>query len=144
MDTRPERGPHCAYISMALCKTVVTPLLTHWSYCSLALSDRYFLAHYNARSSVGTVQTKSDNCFLHNTSGYRWCRVTFQSRCHSLLSDDISRNLAALWILTHCGRVMHIQWNLSITTTWWDTSLPSGAHLGGQGPPRWAPEGRNC
>ena len=24
------------------------------------------------------------------------------------------------------------------------TSLPSGAHLGGQGPPRWAPEGRYC
>ena len=33
---------------------------------------------------------------------------------------------------------------LSITTTLWYTSLPSGAHLGGQGPPRWAPEGKNC
>ena len=30
-----------------------------------------------------------------------------------------------------------IQWNLSITTTLWDTSLPSGAW-----PPRLAPEGR--
>ena len=29
-----------------------------------------------------------------------------------------------------------IQLNLSITTTLWDISLPSGAHLGGQGPPR--------
>ena len=38
----------------------------------------------------------------------------------------------------------NIQWNLSITTTQWDTSLPSGAHLGDQGPPRWAPEGRYC
>ena len=37
-----------------------------------------------------------------------------------------------------------MQWNLSIATTKWDTSLPSGAHLGGQGPPRWAPGGRNC
>ena len=37
-----------------------------------------------------------------------------------------------------------IQWNLAITTTSWDISLPSGAHLGGQRPPRWAPEGRNC
>ena len=37
-----------------------------------------------------------------------------------------------------------LQWNLSITTTLWDISLPSGAYLGGQGPPRWAPEGRNC
>ena len=29
------------YISMAQCKTAVTPLLTHWSYCSLALSHRF-------------------------------------------------------------------------------------------------------
>ena len=29
-------------ISMAQCKTAVTPLLTHWSYCSLALSHRFF------------------------------------------------------------------------------------------------------
>ena len=28
-------------ISMAYCKTTVTPLLTHWSYCSLTLSHRY-------------------------------------------------------------------------------------------------------
>ena len=37
-----------------------------------------------------------------------------------------------------------VQWNLSITTTWWDTFLPSAAHLGGHWPPRWAPEGRHC
>ena len=29
-------------ILMAKCKTAVTPLLTHWSYCSLALSHRYY------------------------------------------------------------------------------------------------------
>ena len=28
------------YWSIAYCKTAVTPLLTHWSYCSLALSHR--------------------------------------------------------------------------------------------------------
>ena len=28
-------------VSMALCKTAVTPLPTHWSYCNLALSHRY-------------------------------------------------------------------------------------------------------
>ena len=27
---------------MPSCKTAVTPLLTHWSYCSLALSHRYY------------------------------------------------------------------------------------------------------
>ena len=30
-------------ISMAKCKTAVTPVLTHWSYCSLALSHRSVL-----------------------------------------------------------------------------------------------------
>ena len=29
------------FISMAWCKTVVSPLLTHWRYCSLALNHRY-------------------------------------------------------------------------------------------------------
>ena len=29
---------HQVIISMALCKTAVAPVLTHWSYCSLALS----------------------------------------------------------------------------------------------------------
>ena len=33
-------------ISMALCKTAVTPLLMHWSYCSFALSHRYALFVY--------------------------------------------------------------------------------------------------
>ena len=31
-------------ISIAQCKTAVTPLLMHWSYCSLVLSHRYVLA----------------------------------------------------------------------------------------------------
>ena len=30
-------------ISMVLCKTAVTPFLTHWNYCSLALSHGYVL-----------------------------------------------------------------------------------------------------
>ena len=29
------------YISLALCKTAVTPLVMHWSYCSHALSQGY-------------------------------------------------------------------------------------------------------
>ena len=37
-----------AYISMAWCKTAVSPLLTHWRYCSLALSPRYVHLPHNA------------------------------------------------------------------------------------------------
>ena len=40
-----ENWPHyngtALYILMALCKTAVTPLLMHWSYCSLALIHWY-------------------------------------------------------------------------------------------------------
>ena len=34
---------------MAQCKTAVTPLLTHWSYCSLTLSHRYLALVYLPR-----------------------------------------------------------------------------------------------
>ena len=54
------------YISMAQCKTVVTPLLTHWSYCSLALSHRY------TPYRVGRLNM-SDTC--HN------CRWRNRIRC---------------------------------------------------------------
>ena len=38
---------HRHIISLALCKTAVTPLLTHWNYYSLALSHRYYLRMYS-------------------------------------------------------------------------------------------------
>ena len=45
------KGQKAAIILMAERKTAVTPLLTHWSYCSLTLSHRYYLSwthHYGA------------------------------------------------------------------------------------------------
>ena len=50
---------------------------------------------------------------------------------------------SSVTVLSRRRFISKIQWNLYITTTHGDTSLPSGAHLGVQGPPRWAPEGRN-
>ena len=39
------------HTAMAQCKTAVTPLLTHWSYCSLALSPRFIaVCFYNYTS----------------------------------------------------------------------------------------------
>ena len=72
-------------------------------------------------------------------------KIQFENQ--NRLQIDMSDHIHVLaW--GHPGRgtatQINLQWNLSITTTQWDTSLPSGAHLGGQGPPRWAPEGRNC
>ena len=57
------------FISMAQRKTAVTPLLTHWSYCSLALSHQYELV------------TLDDIISLHNTlrcprlAGNRCCTL---------------------------------------------------------------------
>ena len=44
-------------ISVALCKTVVTPVLMHWSYCSLALSHRYhvYLWIHSGRWGIHSV-----------------------------------------------------------------------------------------
>ena len=36
------------YVSMAKCKTAVTPLLTHWSYCSLAPSHWFVQANIDS------------------------------------------------------------------------------------------------
>ena len=46
----------CDTISMAWCKTAVTPLLTHWSYCRLALSPWYGITRPQA------VMTASLRC----------------------------------------------------------------------------------
>ena len=59
-----------------------------------------------------------------------WCRGNYR-----LVSAGQKKHVSA-WTL--------IQWNLYITTTLWDIYLLSGAHLGGQGPPRWDPEDRHC
>ena len=42
-------------ISMLLCKTAVTPLLTYWSYCSLALSHRSIPHHCKCHAVYGTM-----------------------------------------------------------------------------------------
>ena len=65
-------------------------------------------------------------------------RITeFCSLCHQVISihgtvkpvynDHLMGYLSAFW-----------------SSSRWPTYLPSGAHLGGPWPPRWAPEGRNC
>ena len=51
-------------ISVAQCKTAVTPLLTHWSHCSLALSYSYIQRNnliFDAMSAdgVGPLDARS-------------------------------------------------------------------------------------
>ena len=63
------------HISMAQSKTAVTPLLMHWSYCSLALSHPYIFSvnsvHFDLDSGNGFLPVQSHSPFpLCNKSVY--------------------------------------------------------------------------
>ena len=51
---------------MALCKTAVTPLLTHWNYCSRAPSPRYYMFRVNLYDLPRFFRV--EGCFIGNTS----------------------------------------------------------------------------
>ena len=69
-----------------------------------------------------------------------WDPVEVTKHFMKQLESILRTHICVSWRQT----IKLLQWNLSITTTEWDTSLPSGAHLGGPRPPRWATEGRKC
>ena len=53
--------------SMAQCKTAVTPLLTHWSYCKLALNHQdnlYLVAHKNYLTSMYCINIPNCTVFI--------------------------------------------------------------------------------
>ena len=56
-------------VSMALCKTAVTPLLTHWSYCSLALSHQYVSVPVASQSGR---KYKYISMFPQNSWAHKW------------------------------------------------------------------------
>ena len=49
---------------MAKCNTAVTPLLTHWSYCSLALSHRHDIA-YSTTETKQSINTSMNSQKTH-------------------------------------------------------------------------------
>ena len=55
-------------ISMAWCNTAVTPFLTHWSYCSLALSHRYMIYVISMVQSSQQCDYDGDLVPILNTS----------------------------------------------------------------------------
>ena len=56
-------------ISMAQCKTAVTPLLTHWSYCSLTLSHWYISG---SRQNFQMAMHCGNNRFPSNLNSEYW------------------------------------------------------------------------
>ena len=57
--------------SMAWCTAAITPLLTHWIYCSLALSHRH-LAHQQTRAHYKIWHNSFQSLY-----GHQWFRVSF-------------------------------------------------------------------
>ena len=109
--------------------------------------QRYFDCISNSMNYVYLYLPLNNENFAYNMYLPRMYTVSLwlDQSCHKFhqIWKEIEISIAG-WVLSNWAQPGKIQWNLSITTTLWDTSLPSGAHLGGQGPPRWAPEGRNC
>ena len=60
-------------ISIALCKTAVTTLLTHWSYCSPALSHRYLISGYQNNGRFWRKAVAS----CRSASTYQWVGYLF-------------------------------------------------------------------
>ena len=76
---------YCMDISMALCKTAVSPLLMHWRYCSLTLNPRYDVCHisivipfcrYHHLSSTRAISANHglSLCHMARILGYPWHR----------------------------------------------------------------------
>ena len=70
-------------ISMAQCKTAVTPLLTHWSYYSLALSPRYVVHAISLQQN----KAKCEGCI-----GFR-CLIARIITTFDCFSDTPGRHL---------------------------------------------------
>ena len=78
------------YISMDWCKTAATRLLTHWSYCSLALSHRY----NRPRTATSVERTAT----IYDWSGaiIKWTYLT-----HDLLLIEIRPGISHHIYLYH-------------------------------------------
>ena len=165
LDTWP-----CVFVIQ--CDCISDKLLWNgWIQCTHALfqfSDYAYrqirdLLHFQALPCAGTTLSITHASYYHKhwwqgtlLSLTYWDRDKLAAICQTICSNQFSHIKVLTYLIKFhwtCGGLMPyrrpavlciiLQWNLSITTTLWDTSLPSGAHLVGQGPPRWAPEGRN-
>ena len=69
-------------ISITQCKTAVTPLLTHWSYCHLALSHRLFMSlkwlPHNHRADSGLAPSQWETSLQSNTISH-WLGANLES-----------------------------------------------------------------
>ena len=80
-------------ISMAWCKTAVTPLLTHWSYCSLALNYRYVEVVY-------FLTTQDKNNEISRTRPDHGCSLSFKKHSKLWNSFSLKQNISPCMNIT--------------------------------------------
>ena len=86
------------YISMVECKTVVTPLLMHWSYYSLALSHRYNSVLY--WTMLWTTQHHIDQSHITEPLTHEWlethgCLISTAATAALVLKHQANSNHSA-------------------------------------------------
>ena len=107
-------------ISMVLCKTAVTPLLTHWSYCSLALSYRYMfflqagpvksrsvlnnIGRCHAWTAIPHSMTISSHRFANNTITNQHIRIVIPN---PFLHPHWTATPHCLMIISHINRTVY-------------------------------------
>ena len=147
-------------VDMVLQPRHISSYVTHWAIWK-QWADEPFRSHLTQADNTGIAKVLPDFLFWpihwasnaksismlwrhHDTTAIdSWINYCIQS-CAKQSDTCVRLSIGGTSSQTIFNAGLYIQWHLSITTTYWDTSLPSGAHLGGQGPPRWALEGRNC
>ena len=118
------------FISRAWSKTTVTPLLTHWSYCSLALSHRYIPQWYILRfewirmcALIYNVRTQmpwhlySECVLLSIFESYRgeaqkYTTTTFMCQRYNIVLVDLPTLLIPEWITFLIAETL---WLIAIT-----------------------------
>ena len=139
------------FISIALCKTVVTPLLTHWSYCSLERSHRSVL--FNLPYSADRCpHNQSDGSFCREIESISWYHLeikanrytrvwqtlktgdrgltmSLRNHCHSVQPFDVLANICLKYTMTDMttSTIMLIIWDTQLLDFFWQHQSEFGS-----------------
>ena len=87
--------------SMALCKTAVTPVLTHWSYCSLALSHWIIGNAYTAPLLWSAPQNEHISHLLGLSNMQLTIHWLFDFKPHSMCTRPVTDLLQAFCLMSN-------------------------------------------